>query len=64
MIKEAKCRVNINKIKLRLKTFKGKERNSKELSQLHYDYLKSLFQNKLSVEQAKTLIKESKKQFI
>jgi hypothetical protein len=43
MIKEAKCRVSINKIKLRLKTFKGKERNSKELSQLHYDYLKSLF---------------------
>jgi len=64
MIKDAHCKLSVSKIKQKLKDFQGREMASKALSELHYEFLKTLFQNKISVEQAQKLLEQSKEQFI
>jgi len=43
MIKDAHCKLSVSKIKQKLKDFQGREMASKALSELHYEFLKTLF---------------------
>lgn len=50
MFEQARCQFKVSKIVKKLKKLKEKERAAEELSQLQYEFLKSLFANKVSIE--------------
>ena len=64
MVKQAKCPLRQQKILKKLKSFKEREASADGLSQLQYDFLKGLFSNKASLEQAQNSIKEAEELFI
>ena len=64
MIRESKCSSSPTEILLKVKEQKDVERAPDLLSKLQNDYLKSLFVKKISIEDAKKVIKEGKEIFI
>ena len=64
MIRESKCSSSPTEILLKIKEQKDIERAPELLSKLQNDYLKSLFVQKISIEDAKKVIKQGKEIFI
>ena len=55
IINDSECRYGSKKILFKMKTFKEKSRDSKGLSSLRAEFMKTLFNNKISIEQANQL---------
>ena len=64
MVQNSQPKISGAKVMQQLKDFKGRTRESEELSTLRYDFLKSLFTNKMSIEQARQLTVQGRTLFI
>lgn len=64
MMKDSACELKSTKILKRLKEFKGRARESEEISQIQFEFMKSLFQNKIHITQAEQILKSAKSLFI
>ena len=59
IIFDSECRYGADKIRHKIKGYKDQVRDAKGLSTLRGDLVKSLFNNKVSIEQANQLIQEA-----
>ena len=64
MVKDSSCIFNENQIPKEFKKGIPSEMTPKGLSQIRYDFLKSLFNNKISINYIEALIQEGKNLFV